>query len=130
MKLNKHIFTVTFGAVLFLAMVIVVSFISVPKASVTANAGAVNSGSSVEKATPLILASAHSPAAPRTKTAVAEAALPQSIPVPCPIWFLGQLTGYSRTTIQTSDGAKPNPKLVPGGIWFMQKFSEAAAKSL
>ena len=136
MKHNNHIFTISLGAASFAAMIFVVSMISVPKASETAIAGAVNTVSSVEtvrtveKAAPIILAPAHSAAAPQTILAAAKSALPQSIPVPCPIWILGQLTGYSKTTIQTADGVKPNPKLVPGGIWFMQKFSEAVSKSL
>lgn len=130
MKLNKHIFAISLGAAMFVAMVINVSILSVPKASVAASTGAVNSGGSVEKAAPIILASAHSLADPQPYMVAAKAALPQSIPVPCPIWILGQLTGYSKTTVQTADGARPNPELVPGGIWFMQKFSQAAAKTL
>ncbi|MHA1165011.1 MAG: hypothetical protein ACTSP0_05435 [Alphaproteobacteria bacterium] len=130
MKLNKNIFAITLGAALFVAMVGIVSMISVPAASIVASSSAINSAGSVEKATPIILASAHSLAAPRTNMAAGEAALPQSIPVPCPIWILGQLTGYSKTTVKTANGATPNPKLVPGGIWLMQKFSEAAAKTL
>lgn len=116
MKLNKHIFSISLGTALFVAMV--------------ASSSAVNSAGSVKEAAPVILASAHSVAAPRANKIAAGIALPQSIPVPCPIWILGQITGYSKTTMKTADGATPNPKLVPGGIWFMQKFSEAAAKTL
>jgi len=142
MKHNNHIFAISLGAASIAAMIFVVSMISLPKASETTIAGAVNTASavntssavetvrSIEKAAPIILASAHSTAAPQTILAAAKSALPQSIPVPCPIWILGQLTGYSKTTTKTADGAKLNPKLVPGGIWFMQKFSEAVAKSL
>lgn len=130
MKLNKKIFAISSGAALFVGIVAAVSMTSLPNAPEVASTSAANMGGSVEKATPLILASAQSMAGPRANMAAGEAALPQSIPVPCPIWILGQLSGYSKMTIQTADGATPNPKLVPGGIWFMQKFSAVAAKAL
>ncbi len=130
MKLNKQFYTIAFGAALFAGMVGVVAMTSPPEAPEIASANAAGANVPVEKSTPIILASAHTMADPRASLANIKAALPQSIPVPCPIWILGQLTGYSKTTVQTADGSTPNPKLVPGGIWLMQKFTEAVSKTL
>lgn len=133
MKLNKQVYAVAFGLALFTGMVAVVGAISVPKAPEivsTSAPGTLDTKVSVEQAAPVILASSHSIAAPQVQMAVAKFTMPDSIPVPCPIWFLGQITGYHKTTVKTADGSTPNPKLVPGAIWFMQKFTAAATKTL
>lgn len=136
MKFNKKIVAILSGAALFAGAVAVVSMTSLPKAPEVAGISVANTGApvesenSVKKPAPVILASVDSMAGPRANLEAVRAALPQSIPVPCPIWILAQLTGYSKTTVKTADGTTPNPKLVPGGIWVMQKFAAAAAKTL
>ena len=118
MKNNKHIVPVALGASML--MVIIAATISMPKTPTAANSG--------DKATPIILASAHSPE--QSNAVAAVAAQPKSIPVPCPIWMIGQITGYAGTNSQSTDSAKPGPKIVPGGLWFMQKLGEAYRKTL
>lgn len=146
MKLNKIIVAIISGAALIVGTVAVVSMTGQPKAPEIASTStsAVNQVISdkldipvdnkienpAEKAAPAVVASAQSMADSRTSFAALKAALPQSIPVPCPIWILGQLAGYSKTTIKTADGGPPNPELVPGAIWVMQKVATAAAKTL
>ena len=122
MKLKKHVFAISLGAAMLAVMVLVVSMMSGSKVPLTANSGGT--------AIPIILASAHSIGAPQSNMAATGAAQPSSIPVPCPVWILSKITGYGQTANQTTDGAAPGPKLVPGGIWLMQKFSDAARKAL
>lgn len=153
MKLNKNIVAILSGAALLVGTVAVVSMTSQPKVPEVASTSAVNQETSVkavnqvisvkldipveeklekpaEKAAPVVVASARSMADPRGSFAALKASLPQSIPVPCPIWILGQLSGYSKTTTKTADGGTPNPELVPGAIWVMQQVAAAASKTL
>ena len=122
MKLNKNVLAISLGTAMLMAMVIIVSMISVPKAPPVVN--------TADKAPSLILAAAHSLAAPQTNVAAAGATKPLSIPVPCPIWILGQIAGIGTTANQSADGAPPSVEMVPGGIWFMQKFSEVVRKAI
>ncbi len=116
MKLNKSIFARSPGSATLMAMVMVVSMISLP--------GAPYAASPADKAAPAI------PASAQPHVTDAGAKQPLSIPVPCPIWLLGQIAGYGKTETRSAEGAKPSVEMVPGGIWLMQKFSEAVRKAI
>ncbi len=122
MKILKHKFAIMIGVALLMPMAIVVSMTSAPKAPTVAI--------SDDKATPIILASAHSLVRVPSTAASLLSTQFKTLPVPCPIWMLSELTGHNTKTSESTNGGKRNPQLVPAGIWFMQKFAEALRKPL
>jgi len=122
MKIFKHRFAIILGTALFMSIVIVVSLIGAPKAPILAY--------SDDKAIPIILASAQSLAPAASKATTLVSSQPETLPVPCPIWMLSEMTGWKKKTNQSADGGTRNPQLVPAGIWFMQQFGGALRKPL
>lgn len=113
MKFIDHKNSVAIIAALVLLMTFVMNMIGAPSEPVAAYPE--------KKDARIILASAHSGVAPQSP------ARSDTLPAPCPIWMISQLTRQEGKSGQSNGDAR-SPQLVPAALWFMQKFGQALVR--